>query len=195
MTWCTFLAVLGPLLVGCRAEPPDEKKPPADTRQEAEAPDRQRVGDGIYAVLREGRREEVGLARQGEVVAVDHHRYSEKAAAEPPTYLALRASDRVPLVLASRPEAVKDEAGQLRIHLTLARENAEALERLTRGNVGRQVAVLIAGDVVTVHKVRDPISGGKVQVTCCAEGTSDYLLKQLQSQWQKRAKEKGAEKP
>src|SRR6516164_8612621 len=60
LTWCTFLAVLGPLLVGCRAQPPDEKKPPADTRQEAEAPDRQRVGDGIYAVLREGRREEVG---------------------------------------------------------------------------------------------------------------------------------------
>jgi preprotein translocase subunit SecD len=68
----------------------------------------------------------------------------------------------------------------MRIQLKLKPKAAQALEDLTRGHLGRQVAIVIGGEVVTMHKVRTVIKGGDVQITSCAPGAAEYLLKQLQ---------------
>jgi hypothetical protein len=181
-------AAIGLWLLGCRAEGPQEKKsPPAAEEQPAE----QKLPDGLYKVLREGpQKMDVLPAGRGEIVVINDHRYTSKGSRPAPQFLAVRRVPDVPLVLASAPKVVKGDSGLIRIELQLARAHADAMEQFTRNNKGGQTAVIIAGEVVTVHKIRDTITGGRCQVTCCAEGSCDYLLKHLRDKVQRVSENK-----
>jgi preprotein translocase subunit SecD len=138
--------------------------------------------DGVYAVQRDGPTEKDVLPlKDGEILAVNRHRYAKKDANEPPRFLVVRSAPEVTLDLAGEPTPVKEGGEVVRILLKLRPNAAAALERLTRDHLGRQVAIVLGGEVVTVHKVRAVIKGGDVQVTSCAPGAADYLLKQLQA--------------
>ena len=141
-----------------------------------------KLPDGVYAVLREGPKEKDVLPlKSGEALAVHRHRYLKDGDKEPPRFLVTRPTPDVPLDLAAGPKADKDGEEVVRILLKLRPKAAAALERLTRDRRGRQVAIVIGGEVVTVHKVRAVIKGGEAQITSCTPGGATYLLKQLQS--------------
>jgi preprotein translocase subunit SecD len=140
----------------------------------------QRPPGGVYAVRREGAREqEVLPLKDGEALVVNRHRYLKNGENEPPRFLVVRRAPDVALDLAGPPKAVEEGGEVVRILLKLRPQAAGALERLTRDHLGRQVAIVLGGEVVTVHKVREVIKGGDVQITSCAAGAAPYLLKQL----------------
>jgi preprotein translocase subunit SecD len=85
------------------------------------------------------------------------------------------------LDLAGEPKAVKEGTEVLRMFLKLQPKAATALERLTRDRLGRQVTIVVGGEVVTMHKIREIIKGGEMQITCCAAGAANYLLEQLEA--------------
>jgi preprotein translocase subunit SecD len=146
-----------------------------------------KVPDGVYAVQRESLTEkEVLPLRDGEVLLVHRHRYLKKGDSEPPRFLVVRFSPDVDLDLAAEPKAIKDEAETVRILLKLQAKAATALERLTQDHVGRQVTIVVGGEVVTMHKVREVIKGGDVQITSCAAGAAEYLLDQLRAHHRNR---------
>jgi len=141
-----------------------------------------KLADGVYAVLREGANEtDVRPLRRGEVLVVHRHRYLKKGDGEPPRFLAVRSVPDVQLDLAGEPSAVKEGADVVRIALKLRPKAATALERLTSDRLGRQLAIVLGGEVVTTHKVRQVIKGGEVQITSCAAGAANYLLERLQA--------------
>jgi preprotein translocase subunit SecD len=141
-----------------------------------------KVPDGVYAVLRESLKErEVLPLKEGEALVVHNARYLKKDENEPPRYLVVHSAPDLVLDLAGKPKAVKEGTEVVRISLKLQPNAAAALERLTRAHIGRQVAIVLGGEVVTVHKIREVIKGGEVQITCCAAGTANYLFKQLEA--------------
>jgi hypothetical protein len=138
--------------------------------------------DGVYAVLRDGRSEKDVLPLQDkETLTIDRHPYLKKSDQEPPRFLVVRTAPEVKLDLAGEPKAVIEGGEVVRILLKLQPNAAKGLERLTSEQRGKEVAILIGGNVVTVHKVRDVIKGGEVQITSCGPGGADYLLKQLRA--------------
>jgi preprotein translocase subunit SecD len=143
--------------------------------------------DGVYAVLREGLTEKDMLPLQDtEALAVNRHRYLKKDKQEPPRFLVVRGTPDVELNLAGEPKAVEEGGEVVRILLKLQPKAATALERLTTVHREKQIAILIGGEVVTVHKVRNVIKGGDVQITSCAAGGANYLLEQLRVHQQNR---------
>jgi preprotein translocase subunit SecD len=140
-----------------------------------------RLADGVYAVLREGLQEKdvLPLAR-GEALLVNRHRYAKKDDKEPPRYLVVRATADVDLDLVGEPKSIKNRDDVTGILLQLQPKAAIALERLTSNAQGRPIAIVIGGDVVSSHKVREAIKGGQVQITCCDKDVASYLLDQLQ---------------
>jgi preprotein translocase subunit SecD len=150
--------------------------------QDKASSSRKALTDGVYAVRRESPQEkEVLPLKVGEVLAVHNHRYLKKGENEPPRFLVVRPVPEVTLDLAGAPKAQKEGEEVVRILLKLRPQAAAALERLTRAQRGKQVAIILGGEVVTVHKVREVIRGGDVQITSCAAGAAGYLLKQLQA--------------
>lgn len=143
--------------------------------------------DGVYAVLRESLREkDVRPLKDGERLAVHRHRYLKTKDKEPPRFVVVRAAPDVDIDLTGRPKAVKDGEEVVRILLKLKPKAAKALERLTSDRAGKQIAIILGGEVVTMHKVRTVIKGGDVQITSCAAGAAKYLLEQLNAHQQKK---------
>lgn len=136
--------------------------------------------DGIYAVLRQSVDQKQLLPlKPGEAIVVDHHRYLKKE--QSAGYVVVQAAPEVSLDLVDAPKGVTERGEVVRILFRLTPTAATALERLTRVSPGRQLAIVLDGEVVTVHKVREVIKGGAVQITSCAPGGAAYLLKQLQA--------------
>ncbi len=148
-----------------------------------------KLPDGLYLVERDSLKEKDVLPlKANEVLVVNHHRYVKKEDNEPRRFVVVRSAPDVPLdlALAAEPKAVKDGSEVVRILLKLQPKAATALERLTRDHLGRQIAIILNGEVVTMHKVRGVIKGGDVQITSCAAGAAGYLLEQLQAHHQKK---------
>ncbi len=138
--------------------------------------------DGVYAVRRDGATErDVRPLKPGEVLIVHRHRYLRGGTAEPPRYFVTHAEPDVALDLARPPEADRERGEVVRIRVKLRPKAAAALERLTRPGGARQLAIVLGGEVVTVHKVRSAIANGEAQITSCTPGAAEYLLKQLRA--------------
>jgi hypothetical protein len=137
--------------------------------------------DGIYAVLREGpRRADVLPVGKGEVVVAYDYNFTKKPGGGDPRFLVLHTSPEVPLVLAESPKAVREGDDTVALHLRLRRDHARALERFTRDHHGGKAAIVVGGELATVHKIRQVITGGAVQITSCTEGGCAFLLRRLQ---------------
>jgi preprotein translocase subunit SecD len=144
----------------------------------AESPTK--LPDGVYAVLRDAAKEkDVRPLKDGEMLINYRPRFLKKDDPTPPRFLVVRNHAAVTLDLAGEPTAVKEGDEVVRILLKLRPKAAAALERLTNDQRGRQIAIVLGGEVVTTHKVREVIKGGEVQMTSCAPGGATYLLEQL----------------
>jgi preprotein translocase subunit SecD len=141
-----------------------------------------KLPDGVYLVLRDSTRaKDVRPLKDGEVLVVNRHRYLKKDDKEPPRFLVVRPVPDVILDLAGRPKAVKEGKEVVRILLKLRPKAAKALEQLTSNRVGKQIAIVLGGEVVTMHKIRTVIKGGDVQISSCAAEAGKYLLEQLEA--------------
>jgi hypothetical protein len=146
-----------------------------------------KLPDGVYEVLGESvKKKDVLPLKQGEVVVIHHHRYLKKDNKQRPRFLVVRSAPAVDLDLAGEPKAVKEGENVVRILLKLRPKAATALEHLTSRRLGEQIAIVVGGEVVTTHKIRDVIKGGDVQITSCAAGAANYLLEQLQARQKKK---------
>jgi len=146
-----------------------------------------KIADGVYAVLRESSKEKDVLPlKDGEVLVVDHHRYLKKEDEEPPHFQVVHAVPDVKLDLAGKPKAEKDGEEVLRILLKLQPQAATDFEHLTSERVGKQITIIVGGEVVTTHKIRAAIKGGDIQITCCTPGSAKHVLEQLLAHYEKK---------
>jgi preprotein translocase subunit SecD len=161
------------LLLGSRPAAWSQEKAPARSPK---------LPDGIYAVQRDSLKEkDVRPLKEGETLVVDHHPYLKQDEKEPPRFLVVHSAPDVELDLGGEPRADKEGGEVARIFLQLQPKAATALERLTHAHLGRQVAIVLNGDVVTVHKIRMVIKGGQVQITSCVAGAAEHLFAQLKA--------------
>lgn len=129
------------------------------------------LADGLYFVVRSAHEPNSvePLVETERLVANDFH-LLEPEEREPVVYLVLQTKPFVPLILGTNPtEGKEDGTGKPRLQLQLAENQIKPLEDFTRLHMGETVAIVIGGDVVTCHKVKSAITGGRLQVTRCTE--------------------------
>ena len=138
------------------------------------------LANGVYAVVREHATRET--AKPGEISSVtlvyDQH-YSEADRNDPPLYVTLDTSPFVPLRLAGPPTTAKGNSRWTLLNLTLAPEHVKTLEDFTRAHLGGRVAIVIDGEIITMHKVRSVITGGQVKITRCQDDACQVLRRKL----------------
>jgi hypothetical protein len=139
------------------------------------------IENGIYSVLREdpapqdARVEGVPQA----VLAYDRRKYSEAPPNEPLTYIAIDRRDYVPLIIEGTPDVKRDDHGKSVLTVSLARKNAQRAEAFTRAHLGGRIAIVVDGEIVTLHKIRSVITAGKVQVTRCTDNACEVIRSKL----------------
>lgn len=148
----------------------------ADNAGDATAP---LLQNGIYLVLaKAGVAADLSAADGTTVIEYEHPR-DEDDQGPRELFLVRRVPD-VPMTLAAPARVEGTPPDDISLYLSFTPEAADALERVTTEHAGKEsVAVLIGGKVASVHKIRTPITGGKLQISCCGPGVCDHLRRQL----------------
>lgn len=139
--------------------------------------------NGIYLVLRDAENSKsLEPASANERILIDDGHLlvpNQPNLPDKPRFVALSTNHFIPISLAQKPTKKVDAQGKKQLLLELAKGQVAPLETFTRENCGRSVAIVIGNQVVTVHKVREPIVGGKMQITRCTDNGCDVLYTQL----------------
>jgi preprotein translocase subunit SecD len=106
-------------------------------------------------------------------------RYTDSSDMATPRYVAVDTTFYVPLVLEGAPVAKKDGNGRTLLGVSLSQRYVKRLADFTKAHLGGRVAIVLDGEVITMHKIRSVISGGKIQITRCYDNACEVLLSKL----------------
>ena len=122
------------------------------------------LADGVYEVLAvEPDAHRLEPITPGTRIVPFDHAYLRGGAERPVEYVLLRERGAAPLDLAKAPQ--QSTMGDRPVLLiTLTTSAGEALEALTAK--AERAAVVVDGAIVTMHRIRVPIEGGRLQVSC-----------------------------
>jgi hypothetical protein len=138
------------------------------------------VANGIYAVLCEAPTAvEAGKGQESAAVLIYDGRYTDSSQVQNPSFVAVDATFFVPLIIEGTPDAQKDGRGHTLLGVSLKRKYAGVLERFTQVHIGGRVAIVLDGEVITMHKIKSIIKGGKFQLTRCYDNACEALQSKL----------------
>ncbi len=80
---------------------------------------------------------------------------------------------------AGPPEILEGERGLPELRIELTEDAAAEMERVTRENLGSSAALVIDGEVVTAHKIRAVIEGGRIQLSRCTDTACELIYARL----------------
>ncbi|MDF1660256.1 MAG: hypothetical protein P1V97_00690 [Planctomycetota bacterium] len=167
-------------LAACQPGPVSEKKTESKTQLKAQL--KAALANGFYVVLGEGNTEDEARAFKSEQVLIyeyKYHQYEDGEEKDTPVYLALNSAPNVPLTLAEDPKTETDKKGSPLLKLQLNEKASEELERFTGKHLGKTVAIVIGGEVISKHKVKAAIKGGRLQITWCSANACETLQLKL----------------
>jgi hypothetical protein len=138
------------------------------------------VPNGIYAVLGEDAHAETVLADHSTALILPYDgRYTGDGPMDTPVYVALDTTEFVPLIIEGEPQRQKDDRNHTALNVTLDRRYVSALEHFTAARINERAAIVIGGEVVTMHRIRAAISGGRLMITRCDDNACEVLYTRL----------------
>jgi hypothetical protein len=136
--------------------------------------------NGFYAVTaRASTADSARAASPGSAVLVYDQKYTAVDPNVTPEYVAIDTTFFVPLILDGPPEARPDGRGWTMLSVSLAGDQVKPLEDFSRAHLGGRVAIVIGGEIISMHKVREVLTGGKVQITRCVDNACQVLYTKL----------------
>lgn len=101
---------------------------------------------------------------------------------EPVKFVALSKTEFIPFDLAHTPRAIPQDDGRHNVGLTFSADMSQKMKTFSRQYLGRQVAMVVDGKIITLHKVRSIIDGGQVQISRCTDRGCELILGELKDQ-------------
>jgi preprotein translocase subunit SecD len=146
----------------------------------SQKPSPARIPNGFYAVLTEASsRGEAQTDSVPTMVLLYDGKYVDSSQTVSPSYVALDTVSFVPLILEGSPTTNKDGNGRTLLGVTLSRKYIGTLEDFTKAHLGGRVAIVLDGEIITMHRIRSVISEGKIQITRCYDNACEILLSKL----------------
>ena len=138
------------------------------------------LADGFYSVRLEAPTEDAARRAFPQAVVLPYDRlYTGSDEPEERTWLAIDPAGAVPLELADAPEAREDGDGRALLSVRLAENRVDDLAAFTAAHLDRLAAILVDGEVVTMHRVRAVIADGRLQITRCDPNSCEAIRLRL----------------
>lgn len=137
-----------------------------------------KLNDGLYVVdkleIKKGYKEK---SKQKQIV----HFNPQFTLENPEEYgpIVIWKNDYVPLDLSKEPETQQQTDEKKLLLLKLTDKASEKLKVFSTKNLMKHVAIIVNGDVLTVHKIKEPLTSGLMQITRCNDNACEQLFKVL----------------
>jgi len=89
------------------------------------------------------------------------------------------STEYVPLELEKAPTTEQQTESKKKLLLSLTKEASEKLKSFTTNHVMNRVAIVVDGEVLTMHKIKVPITSGQLQITRCNDNACERLYVKL----------------
>lgn len=137
------------------------------------------LANGIYLVSKKSEKIGALIPNPNQTLAIYDYSFFEPDERQEPTFLLLQNKPFIPMTLGSDPELNKGENGKPSLNLQLAPEQIEPLKKFTSDNLGKTIAIVIGGNVISDHKIKSVIEGGKLQITRCTDHGCEVIHSEL----------------
>lgn len=98
----------------------------------------------------------------------------------PVRYFITAKNPDVPLKLKGAPERIIDDQGKTILNIEMDDDYVPVLERVTREHMmKKQIGMFIGGKMISVHKIRAPITEGKLQISRCSDNACERIYADL----------------
>lgn len=64
---------------------------------------------------------------------------------------------------------------------SLTKDASEKLKVFTENHIMSRVALVVDGQAVSIHKIREPITSGQLQITTCSDNACERLVVKMKS--------------
>ena len=88
-------------------------------------------------------------------------------------------TEYVPLELEKPPVTEQQTEKKKKLLLSLTKEASEKLKTFTAKHVMQRVALVVGGEALTMHKIKEPITSGQLQITRCNDNACERLYVKL----------------
>jgi len=167
-----FCTSLGASLLACHRKEPPQKSASAEAA--ADLANGMYLATGIFPTMTAAETS-AGESR----ILTDRYIYDPPSERPPPRYVAIDATQYVPFVFETAPRATLDPNGRTILSIALDANHTERLKEFTTRHLGKSTAMVVGGELVSVHKIKEPITGGKLQITSCGADVCKVLHSRL----------------
>ncbi len=139
------------------------------------------VADGFYAVVRREAGSQTPVPTGEHELRLRYHAAFRDAGDPAEETVVVRRQAFVPLLLKGAPTKTADPTQRTRfwVGVSLTEEAARQFETFTAQHLGQSVAIVIGGEVITVHTIRQVIKDGRVQISRCGDEGCQVLFREL----------------
>jgi hypothetical protein len=137
---------------------------------------RKPVNDGLYLVIRLGTDSTQFISLTNNQIVIRFNKLFIENADDKNTRIAIDTSEYVPLELDKAPVFEQQTEQKKKLMLSLTPAASEILKSFSAKHVMEKVVIVIDGEALTMHKVREPITGGQLQITRCSDNACEKLF-------------------
>lgn len=136
------------------------------------------VEDGFYLILNTSEDSSIYENATNQVISFSHD-FLEGNREGQPIYIEIDTAQYVPLHLSKAPKGVEQKDKRINLFLNMTEHSGQQLEEFTAQHVNQKTCIVVGGKAVTMHKIREKITGGKLQITRCTDNACKHLLVEL----------------
>jgi len=139
------------------------------------------VPDGFYAVVRREAGTQTPVPTGENELRLRYHAAFCDAGDPAEDTVVVRPQPFVPLLLKEAPTRTADPTQRTRfwVGVSLTEAAARQFESFTARHLGQSVAIVVGGEVITVHTIRQVIKDGRVQISRCGDEGCQVLFREL----------------
>lgn len=136
--------------------------------------------NGIYLVLRADRaKSKIEPIVAGEKMIVDDGRFLEESERDPAEFVVVDEKSFIPFKLEQKPVEGYTTDNKPKVYLQFADTQAKELDDLTGNNIGKRIAIVIHDQIVSCHKIKEALKGGKMQISRCTKESCKLIFSDL----------------
>ena len=145
----------------------------------AQKPIKSQLKDGLYLISKiDTNSTQLSLLSTNET-AVFFSKMFDEYNAEGYLRIIIDTSDFVPLELEKAPLTEQQTESKKKLLLSLTNEASEKLKTFSTKNVMKRVVLIVDGEALTMHKIKEPLTSGLLQITRCNDNACEQLFVKL----------------
>ena len=144
-----------------------------------------KLKDGFYEVYQLGNDSIVIKENTQSILVLRYNSHFKEDAPKEFNRVAIYTSEFVPLELEKQPEVLTKKGLNSKLLITLSPQASSQLKGFTEKRIMKKVAIVMAGEVLTVHNIKTVITGPGMEISRC----NDMACEKLQIMMKEKVKQ------